>query len=157
VEFDLTGGGPIRSAWLKGKDDVLLAIDIDGDEVIRGGAELLGEGSRLGGRLAQDGFEALAVLDRPDHGGNGNGLVEAADLMFDQLLLWSDANHDGLSQPGELRGLRAAGIVALEVTGARHGRQRDGYGNDLSYRSRFLRADGGTGALVDVLFVTGAR
>ena len=75
VQFDLLGYGAVRTAWVTGADDALLAMDRNGDGRITSGAELFGEGSNLGGRLAEDGFAALAVLDRPDHGGNGNGLV----------------------------------------------------------------------------------
>jgi hypothetical protein len=153
VSFNLMNHGPMRTAWVRGHDDALLALDRDGDGVIGGGQELFGEGAAVDGHLARDGFEALAALDRPDHGGNGNGLLERDDLMFDQLVLWTDRNHDGASQADELRPLLDAGISALQIQGQRGERVLDGHGNDLSLRARYLRADGGTGLLVDVLLV----
>jgi hypothetical protein len=153
VSFNLMNHGPVRTAWVQGEDDALLAIDRNGDGVIGSGQELFGEGAAVDGHLARDGFEALAALDRPDHGGNGNGLLESGDLMFDQLVLWTDENHDGVSQTDELRPLSSAGVSALPIEGQRDERVRDSHGNDLSLRARFLRADGGTGLLVDVLLV----
>jgi hypothetical protein len=156
VTFDLTGSGPVRTAWVRGSDDALLAIDRDGSGTIDHGGELFGEGTLLSGRTAADGFEALAALDRPAQGGNDNGLVDPADLMFEQLVLWRDANSDGRTGPGELVPLAAAGIVGLEVRGSSAGSVVDGHGNDLSMRARYLRADGSGGLLVDALFVTTA-
>jgi len=152
VRFDLLGSGPVRTAWVRGDDDALLALDRDGDGQISSGAELFGEGSTLGGRLAADGFQALAVLDRPDHGGNANGLLDPADLMYDQLVLWTDASHDGVSQPGELRPLADAGVAGIELSAARTERVVDASGNDLSLRARFLRQGGSSGLVVDALF-----
>jgi len=156
VTFDLTGAGPLRTAWVRGADDALLAVDRDGNGNIDSGAELFGEGTPLEGRMAADGFEALAALDRPEQGGNGNGLVDPGDLMFDQLVLWRDADHDGRSEAGELTSLASAGVVGLEVSGSAPTSIIDRHGNDLSLRARYLRADGGSGLLVDAFFVTSA-
>ncbi len=103
-----------------------------------------------------DGFEALAALDRPEQGGNGNGLLDPGDFMFDQLVLWRDTDHDGRSDPGELVSLGGAGIAALEVRGSAPASVIDRHGNDLSLRARYLRTDGRSGLLVDALFVTSA-
>jgi hypothetical protein len=157
VSFNLNNHGPVRTAWPRGNGDALLAMDGDGDGLITSGRELFGEGSAVDGRLARDGFEALAQLDRPEQGGNGNFLVDRGDLMFDQLVLWTDADHDGVCQPGELRSLSAAGISALQTRGRADTRVLDGGGNDLSLRARYLRTDGSAGLLVDALFVTRAR
>jgi hypothetical protein len=156
VTFDLTGAGPLRTAWVRGADDALLAIDRDGSGTIDSGAELFGEGTPLEGRRAADGFEALAALDRPERGGNGNGLVDRGDLMFEQLVLWRDADHNGRSEAGELVSLESAGVLGLEVSGSAPTSIIDRHGNDLSLRARYLRADGGSGLLVDAFFVTTA-
>jgi hypothetical protein len=146
VRFDLLGASAYQTAWVAGADDALLALDRDGNGRIDGGVELFGEATAL------DGFQALAALDDPAQGGNGNGLVEGDDLMFGQLRLWLDANRDGVSQPGELRPLDAEGITALLTTSRRSG-DTDAHGNELALRSSFLRADGEAGALVDVFLV----
>lgn len=151
VRFDLFGSGTVQTAWVAGSDDAFLALDRNGDGRITGGAELFGEGSPRVGGLAADGFEALAELDRPRQGGNGNGLLEPGDLMFDELVLWTDRDRDGRSQPGELRSLADAGVTLLEVQGFHKGRIIDSFGNDLSLRARFERQGGSSGLLVDAL------
>ncbi len=157
VRFDLNNHGPVRTAWIRGKDDALLGLDHDGDGLISSGRELFGEGAAGNSGLARDGFEALALLDRPEHGGNGNFLVDREDLMFDQLVLWTDVDHDGVCQSSELRSLADAGIAALQTRGRVSARVLDAGGNDLSLRASYLRADGRAGLLVDALFVTRAR
>lgn len=152
VRFDLLDAGPQQIAWIAGADDALLALDRDGNGRVDGGGELFGEASTLGGRLAGDGFQALAMLDRPELGGNGNGLVESDDLMFQQLRLWLDANRDGVSQPGELRALEDEGITAL-LADARPSGETDAHGNDFALWGTFLRADGRGGDVVDVYLV----
>jgi hypothetical protein len=147
VKFDLLGGGPVQTSWIKGADDALLALDLDDNGRIDGGHELFGEATNLGGYFAADGFQALAALDS-----NKNGLVEQDDLMFDQLVLWNDRNHDGESQPSELRKLLDAGVTALGLSACEQD-DTDEYGNQLRLRSTFLRADGSSGPLVDVFFV----
>jgi hypothetical protein len=153
VRFDLMGHGEVRTAWVTG-DDALLALDRNGDGVIDRGAELFGEAApNADGLPAADGFQALAALDRPSGGGNGNGLLEVGDLMFAELRLWTDRNRDGVSQPDELQTLPDAGISSISVTGARPcGVVTDEHGNDVSLRGSFSRADGRRGLVVDVLF-----
>lgn len=147
VTFNLTGHGSARTAWVRGADDALLVLDRNGNGSIDHGAELFGEAA------AADGFAALARLDRPQMGGNGNGLLDQDDLMFDQLQLWADRDTNGISRPDELRSLREAGITGLQVSGTRQGHLMDGHGNDLSLRASYLRSDGSSGMLVDVYFV----
>jgi hypothetical protein len=152
VEFNLTGAGAVRTAWVAGDDDALLAIDLDGNGRVDSGAELFGEDTRLDGFAGGNGFQALAALDSPQNGGNGNGLVEADDVMYAQLLLWRDRNRDGVSQASELTSARAAGVQALS-TAATEQSTFDRHGNDLSARGSFLRADGTRGLMVDVYFI----
>lgn len=151
VNFDLLGHGAVRTAWIQG-NDALLVLDRNNNGLIDDGTELFGEATDIGGAPAADGFEALATLDRPEAGGNGNGLLEAGDLMFDQLALWTDRNGDGRSQPEELQSLAQAGIRSVGVHGTTAGDVTDPHGNDLSLRGSFSRADGRRGLVVDVLF-----
>ena len=147
VQFDLLGAGLVQTSWISGKDDALLALDRDNNGRIDGGHELFGEATNLGGVFAADGFQALAALDS-----NQNGLIEQDDLMFDQLLLWTDRNRDGESQPSELQKLSDAGVQALGLSACEQD-DTDQHGNQLRLRSTFLRADGSSGPLVDVFFV----
>jgi hypothetical protein len=154
VSFDLMGQGAVRTAWVSG-DDALLALDRNGNGVIDDGAELFGDATTVGGDLADDGFSALAALDRPAMGGNENGLVDDQDLMFGSLRLWADANKNGRSEAGELRSLSEAGVAAIEVAGREESQVNDHHGNDLSLRGAFLRTDGRRGLVVDVVFRLG--
>lgn len=153
VTFDLLGNGSARTAWVAGRDDALLAIDLDGNGRIDSGAELFGEASSIGGFGGGDGFAALAVVDSPSNGGNNNGLAEAGDLLFSQLRLWRDTNRDGVSQADELGTLVAAGVTALSTAASSSTSLLDAHGNDVGSRASFLRADGSSGLLVDVYFL----
>jgi hypothetical protein len=153
VYFDLLNVGSYQTAWVKGSDDALLAIDINGNGIIDQGAELFGEASMIGGFFAADGFDALGRIDDTRFGGNGNGLVESNDLMFSQIRVWTDVNHDGASQLSEIQTLKEAGITALNITATTCAKTLDKYGNDLSMRSSFVRQDGSSGTMVDVFFV----
>ena len=148
----VSGLGPVRTAWVSG-DDALLAFDRNGNGVIDSGRELFGTATLVGGRPAADGFEALAPLDRPALGGNGNGLIEKEDLAYSALLIWRDRNGDGFADQNELQSLEQANIVAIELSNYREADRIDKHGNDLSLRGRFIWGDGRAGELVDVFFV----
>jgi len=94
----------------------LLAIDIDRNGLIDSGRELFGDATLLpGGGTAQHGFEALALYDAPEMGGNGDGLIDHFDLVWHQLRIWIDENLDGISQRQEVRPLSTWRIVWLSL------------------------------------------
>jgi hypothetical protein len=101
VLFDLDGSGiPRRIGWtLRGTDTALLATDSDRDGKITSGKELVT--SRTVPR-APSCFSALQALAMQSNGGIRLGSVSSDDPLFDQLLLWRDSNHNGLSEPSEL-------------------------------------------------------
>lgn len=151
VLFDLTGAGPARTAWVKGHDDALLAIDLNGNGRIDDGSELFGDTFSLGGLRARDGFEALTIADSPRNAGNGDGRVDPRDGLFDRLLLWRDNNHDGVTQPGELSSLGCAGIESLDAR-RRNRPTTDRHGNDLSAQGSFVRS-GRPGRMFDACLI----
>jgi len=151
VTFDLLGHGPVRTSWIAG-DDALLVLDRNGNGRIDDGTELFGPAVAP----VDDGFAALALLDQPGQGGNNDGRIDAGDLMFGELRLWTDTDGDGRSRPFELRHLSSAGVVALSLAITRTSSPvTDRHGNDLGLRGSFQRAGGDDGLMVDVLFVTG--
>lgn len=138
VVFDINGlNHMFRIGWpLIPSEDAWLARDVDGNGSIDSGAELFGNATRLRSRRpAGNGYHALADLDV-----NVDGIIDAADPVFAELLLWTDLNRDGLSAPDELLpfGSRFTGIE----TDARESRRRDGYGNVFRYRARVHAVDG---------------
>lgn len=107
VIFDLLGmGHPLVLQWVQpGGNDAFLVNDLNGNGFVDDGAELFGNGSRMQlrpGELAVNGFQALAQWDQAALGGNDDGVVTRDDLVWQQLLLWVDADADGISQADEL-------------------------------------------------------
>lgn len=120
VRFDLDGdGAPETTSWTAaGRSEGFLWLDVDGDGKVGGATELVGSALRLPGHepLA-DAFAALAELDRPARGGNGDGRLTAADRAWNELRVWVDRDHDGVAGPGETSSLTAWAIVELPTRG----------------------------------------
>jgi hypothetical protein len=130
VLFDIDGDGlKDRMAWTQAAADVaFLARDIDGDGQITSGRELFGDYTVPGIR---NGFEALASAAKATNGNIERGSVSEDDPLFFELLLWTDRNHNGLSEPEELRPAMET-ISAIGLGYKPVGRQ-DRHGNKFSY------------------------
>ncbi|HEX6095584.1 MAG TPA: hypothetical protein VF432_04595 [Thermoanaerobaculia bacterium] len=131
VVFDITADGtPERITWTaRGSGLAFLARDGNGNGTIDDGKELFGDRTVLSnGARAGNGFEALREYDT-----NGNGLIEPADSLWHMLLLWVDDDHDGHSDPGELRTVASSAITALDTKYHWIGR-RDRHGNLFQYK-----------------------
>ena len=143
VRFDMDGDGiRDRMAWTAGEDGIL-AFDLDRSGTIQNGKEIVSPWF-AGGNFA-DSLAALATLD-----GNHDGRIDAHDADFGNLLVWQDANHDGVSGADELYGLADRGITGIALAAT----PLDGYldGQMLLAQGTFSRADGGTGEFVEVAF-----
>ncbi|RMH41479.1 MAG: hypothetical protein D6689_11075 [Deltaproteobacteria bacterium] len=152
VVFDLRGiGVPVRTAWPTGADDALLALDWNANGTIDDGSELFGNG-----RGHADGFDALARIDAPGQGGNGDGIVDTRDARFADLLLWRDANGDGVSQPNELTRAVAEGVVSIDLDHGELGARDPASGSRLMQAGGFVRVDAegsaAAGTIIDVWF-----
>jgi hypothetical protein len=80
--FDLMNtGSPIRSGWLS-PGDGFLAVDRNANGIIDSRVEL------FGGEVGE-GFAQLAAFDS-----NRDGIVDARDTRFSELLVWQDLNSD---------------------------------------------------------------
>ena len=159
VLFDIDGDHDLEAiGWTARRgDDGILAMDRDGDGRITSGAELFGDATRLAdGELAPNGYVALAELDSPAFGGNGNGRIDPRDRRFRSLLIWLDANHDGVSQRRELRPLKShrIGWISLDYFSSP---LEDEHGNLLLFASpvRLTGADKSRVWSTDVFFVVG--
>ena len=75
------------------------------------------------------------MYDLPENGGNGDGFITAADAIYPHLLLWTDENHNGISEPNELQGLAKAGITSISLNYDQD-HKKDQYGNVFRYKSQ---------------------
>ena len=140
VWFDINGDGTRNAiSWTDpSKDVAFLAFDRNGNGAVDDGEELFGNSTPLPAgsseRRASDGFDALASLENSAYGTSvADGVIDAKDAAYHKLLLWKDASHDGISQPGELRKASDAGLVAIE-TRYRESKRRDAFGNEFRLR-----------------------
>lgn len=134
VSFDIDGDGkPEQLGWTKrGSDDAFLWIDRTAEGRVKSGLQLLG-----GLFDRKRAFETLLAIDRSpglldrrlasEAERESDGRLATGDPAFDRLLLWTDLNHNGMSEPVELATLASAGaelFLGYELVN-----QGDGAGN----------------------------
>lgn len=153
VVFDIDNDGSLEStAWTDpGQNIGLLALDYSGNGLIDSGYELFGSVSPQWVREdgTTDGYNAMATLDSVH--GNGDGWLTPEDSLWPELRLWIDANHDGISQAGELHALAAVGITGIDLDPVVSNR-RDRHGNILRWTSKAVLDGQVRPIAADVLF-----
>lgn len=156
VRFDLDSDGtPELVAWTPpDSDDAFLVMDRNGNGRIDDGTEMFGNlmPSRIGEResTSPNGFEALAFLESPAYGSSiANLQIDGSDAAFTRLLLWRDANHNGISEPDELTAAGAAGIAAIG-TEYKEKRRIDRFGNEFRQKGVISWTTGDYEPLYDV-------
>lgn len=138
--FDIDGDGfAEQTAWV-GADDGLLARDLDQSGTIDSVDELFGSPTI-------DGFALLATPDS-----NGDHVINQYDDVWSDLVVWQDANGDGVTQDGELHTLSSLGIVSIDLAGVASSTSTIN-GNPISHTSTYRLSDGSTGSIVDAWFV----
>jgi len=148
VRFDMDADGKQdTTTWTaEGAALAFLARDMNGNRQIDDGSELFGQHTRLSnGTLAANGFDALAAFDA-----NSDGVISSSDPAWPDLLLWTDLNHNGRSEPEELTPISQSTITALDVAYTWTGR-RDPDGNLFRYLGHLL-ANGKRHPYYDVYF-----
>lgn len=133
VLFDIDATGePIRIAWTAaGAPMAFLAFDRNNNGRIDDGSELFGNHTPLpDGGTARNGFAALVPYDA-----NHDGVIDENDPIWSSLVLWTDLNHDGISQASELLPVNQSNVAAIGLDYHWTGR-RDPSGNHFRYGSR---------------------
>jgi len=145
IEFDLTGkGSKHKVSWTSVKsDDAWLVLDRNENGRIDSGLELFGNFTVQDSSISvkdRNGFLALAVFDKPENGGNRDGVINKSDTIFTGLQLWQDMNHNGISESNELHTLPSLDIETLELD-YRESRRTDEHGNRFKYRAKVWDAN----------------
>ncbi len=139
--FDLDGNGfATHASWIS-PDDAFLAMDRNQDGTINDISELFGNPN-------EHGFEELSTLDS-----NQDGLIDQNDTRFDELLIWQDANSDGISQAEELKGLGEYDITAINLNAQPVAGQSNSDGQIVN-ESSFTKIDGSTGTISESGVIT---
>lgn len=108
VRFDVNHDGALdRVGWIKGNDDLILALDRNGNGKVDGPSEISFLADFAG---AKSDMEGLLGFDS-----NRDGFLTSADASFHDFMLWNDRNGNGISEKNELVSLQEAGVTSISL------------------------------------------
>src|SRR2546427_6637081 len=133
-----------HTGWV-GAGDGLLVVDFNHNGQVDDINEI--SFARFGAPGATD-LEGFAAAFDSNH----DGVIDARDARFGELLVWQDANQNGRTDPGELKSLTELGItsIGLDRRSPAVVEPPTAFENFLFGTSTFTRADGSVGAVGDV-------
>jgi hypothetical protein len=75
------------------------------------------------------------------NGGDNDAVITMHDSVFMSLRLWQDINHNGTSEPSELKTLSSVGLSSIELD-YKDSKKLDNYGNSFRYRAKVKDSHG---------------
>lgn len=139
VTFDLLGYGDAeRWTWTKADSAIaFLVIDRNGDGIVNGSSEMFTDyAPTMAERASTNGYIQLGMENL-----NGDTALDANDPVWNRLKLWTDRNHDAVSQASELQSVADAGIASISIVFSEASRA-DRFGNEFRYKSQLTMEDG---------------
>ena len=156
VSFDITdNGNALRTGWIAA-GDAFLALDVNSDGKVNSGAELFGEysvgkvKSASRGNTFENGFLALGQYDL-----NRDGKIDSQDVIFKKLMVWRDANSNGVTDAGELKSIASASIAEISLaykSTESNGKPLSVLENEVRLVSTFKTSDGKAHKMADIWF-----
>jgi Ca2+-binding RTX toxin-like protein len=125
--YDIDGSGFLKNLGWIGKEDGVLAIDINGDKAISLPREI---SFKLWHKDAKTDLDGLRLaFDK-----NKDGKLDKQDPKYKELLIWRDYNQNAISEAGEVTSLADAGIEAILLN------QKVGISSSTSQGNKIFKA-----------------
>jgi hypothetical protein len=145
ARFDWDGDGRRDKTGWVGPDDAFLVLDCNGDGMITEANEVSFGTRGEEGTFVSD-LEGLRIFDT-----NKNDSLDVGDADFSRFGVWQDLDSDGISDPGELKGVLEVGLEALALTAFRTGDPIVAKQNTIYATSDAVFSDGSSIKIADAL------
>lgn len=138
VPYDIRGiGRKYKIGWTKGSANVAFLVrGNDGSNILNLFGDMNEQAAPLTPNEEPNGYRALRVFDL-----NHDNKIDGGDPIWNELNLWFDRNHNGLSEPDELSSLSQNGVVSLDL-GYKVTGQKDQFKNLIRFKADATRSDG---------------